>query len=254
MHWLESLHWPAALVVGAVCGVLGWFAPRVIARIPEPEPAPPADPGSETDTAPAPTKLAPPPPKEPYADIAALPHLPVHLAGWSALVGGVFAAQLGWTGALLYLAPLVPVGVALLVIDWRTTLLPTRIIHPTYLGLAVLIPAAALVDGDLTSLVRAGWGWLVIGAWFWGFWWLFGAWGFGDVRLARVLGPALGYLGWAHIMMGLALMVFVGGIGGVVLAAVNRSLRRRFPYGPFMLVGAAIAVVAAPALARGLGY
>ena len=53
MHWLESLHWPAALVVAGVCGVLGWFAPRVIARIPEPEPAPPADPGSETDTAPA---------------------------------------------------------------------------------------------------------------------------------------------------------------------------------------------------------
>ncbi len=60
----------------------------------------------------------------------------------------------------------------------------------------MLIPLAALVDQDLDSLYRAGWGWLVIGAWFWVFWWLFNAWGFGDVRLARVLGPALGYLGW----------------------------------------------------------
>ena len=53
----------------------------------------------------------------------------------------------------------------------------------------MLIPLAALLDHDLDSLYRAGWGWLVIGGWFWIFWWLFNAWGFGDVRLARVLGP-----------------------------------------------------------------
>ena len=56
------------------------------------------------------------------------------------------------------------------------------------------------------------------------------------------------------MLMGLALMVFVGGIGGAVLGIANRSLRRRFPYGPFMLVGAAAAVVVGPWLAEGLGY
>ena len=79
-------------------------------------------------------------------------------------------------------------------------------------------------------------------------------WGFGDVRLSRVLGPALGYLGWSEMLIGLVLIVLVGGIGGVVFAVVNRSLRKRVPYGPFMLVGAALAVVAGPALAQGLGY
>ena len=150
--------------------------------------------------------------------------------------------------------PLVPIGVALMIIDWRTTLLPTRIIHPTYALLAVLIPVAALVDHDLDSLYRAGWGWLVIGAWFWVFWWLFNAWGFGDVRLARVLGPALGYLGWYEMLTGLALIVIVGGIGGLVIGIVTRDLRRRVPYGPFMLVGSALAVVMGPWLARSLGY
>ena len=79
------------------------------------------------------------------------------------MVGGIFGLVLGWTGALVYLVPLVPIGVVLLVIDWRTTLLPTRIIHPTYVLLAVLVPLAALLDRDLDSLYRAGIGWLVIG-------------------------------------------------------------------------------------------
>ena len=124
-----------------------------------------------------------------YADIAAAPHLGWWTAAWAGLFGAAFGASLGWTGALLYLVPLVPIGVALMIVDWRTTLLPTRVIHPTYVLLAVLIPVAALIDGDLDSLYRAGWGWLIIGAWFWVFWWLFNAWGFGDVRLARRARP-----------------------------------------------------------------
>ncbi len=259
MRWLEPDHLQAALACLVACAALGRFAPALIARLPEPEPGPEPVEDSEaggTDGEPKAFagKLPPAPSKELYVDIAARRHLGTWVALWSGLVGGAFGLALGWTGALLYLVPLVPIGVVLLVIDWRTTLLPNRIIHPTYALLAVLIPLAAWIDHDLDSLYRAGWGWLVIGGWFWGFWWVLGAWGFGDVRLARVLGPALGYLGWAQLAMGLGLMVFVGGIGGVVLGLVHRSLRRRFPYGPFMLVGAALAVVVGPALARSLGY
>ncbi|MCW2819278.1 MAG: peptidase prepilin type [Marmoricola sp.] len=198
--------------------------------------------------------LAPPPPKQPYAEIAAAPGTALRLAGWSGLVGAAFGGVLGWTGALLYLLPLVPVGVALLVIDWRTTLLPTRVIHPTYAALALLVPLAALVDRDIAALYRAGLGWLLLGGWFWIFWAVAGAWGFGDVRLSRVLGPALGFLGWPQLLVGAVLMLILGGLGGVVLAARDRSLRKRFPYGPFMLVGAAIGGVAGPWLASGLGY
>ncbi len=259
---LDPGHLLPALVIGLVCAALGAVAPRFVALLPEPDPEPvsgPVSEGVEPGTTASPERLfagqlAAAPAKEPYADIAARPRFAATVAVSSALVGAAFGAALGWTGALVYLAPLVPIGVVLLVIDWRTTLLPTRILHPTYALLAALIPVAALIDQDLGSVYRAGWGWLVIGGWFWVFWWLFNAWGFGDVRLARVLGPALGYLGWAHLFMGLALMVFVGGIGGVMLALLNRSLRRRFPYGPFMLVGAALAVLVSPWLARSLGY
>jgi leader peptidase (prepilin peptidase)/N-methyltransferase len=264
MHWPDVSELQAALACLVACAVLGWWAPRLIARLPEPAPEErpaeadpvqePAGPAGRDEPAMFARALPPAPPKEPYADIAALPHLSLWLAGWSGLVGAAFGLALGWTGALIYLVPLVPVGVTLVLIDWRTTLLPTRVIHPTYVLLGVLVPLASLVDRDLDALYRAGWGWLVIGGWFWVLWWLLNAWGFGDVRLSRVLGPALGYLSWSHLFLGLALMVLVGGLGGVVLGIANRSLRRRFPYGPFMLLGAALAVVAAPELARGLGY
>ncbi len=272
MDWLEASHLQAALACLVVCAAMAWFAPQLVARLPEPEPEPEAapvpQPMTEPMTGPEPAQvddpagdrklfarsLPPAPAKELYADIAARPHLRLWMIAASAVLGAAFGLALGWTGALLYLVPLVPIGVALMVIDWRTTLLPTRILHPTYALLAVLIPLAALVDGDLDSLYRAGWGWLVIGGWFWIFWWLFAAWGFGDVRLSRVLGAALGYLGWSQMLMGLALILFVGGIGGVLMAFVRGSLRARVPYGPFMLVGAVLAVLAGPWLARSLGY
>ena len=260
MSWTEPAHLQAAALCLFVCAALGWFAPSQIARLPEPEPDVPAPAGEahRGEEASEPQLLArtlpPPPPKEPYADIATRPHLSVWIAAASGLIGAAFGLAQGPTGALFYLVPLVPIGVVLVVIDWRTTLLPTRVIHPTYLLLAVLIPLATLVDHDLAALYRAGWGWLVVGGWFWIFWYFLGAWGFGDVRLSRVLGPALGYLGWSEMLIGLGLMVIVGGLGGAVLGIVHRSLRRRFPYGPFMLVGAALSVLIGPWLARGLGY
>ena len=273
----------AALVCAVACAVLGWFAPRLIARLPEPEPPEdPQDPGETPDEHTDKTEkdaelvtgeglqpqpedqadrkafartLPPPPPKELYSDIAELfrtsgsssargPRSSAGSSGWCWAGRARWSTSCRWcrsgwccwssTGA----RRCCPRGSS----TRRTCLL------------AVLIPLAALLDHDLDALYRAGFGWLVIGGWFWIFWWLLNAWGFGDVRLARVLGPALGFLGWEHMLMGLALMVIIGGLGGAVLAIANRSLRRRFPYGPFMLVGAAAAVVAGPWLARGLGY
>lgn len=263
MDWLDPEQVQAGVTCLVACALLGWLVPTLIARLPEPAP----------ESVPAPADESDPPPPRPtprrlferslpaasgekvlYVEIAAAPHLGWWTAAWAGLFGAAFGASLGWTGALLYLVPLVPIGVALMIVDWRTTLLPTRVIHPTYALLVVLVPLAALIDGDLDSLYRAGWGWLIIGAWFWVFWWLFNAWGFGDVRLARVLGPALGYLGWYELLMGLALILVVGGLGGLVLGIMTRDLRRRVPYGPFMLIGSALSVVIGPWLAQGLGY
>lgn len=254
MSWLETSHLQAASVCLVVCAGLGAFAPPLVAWLPEPEPAPAPENSDGNDRKLFERTLPPAPPKELYTDIAAGPYFRRWTTLSSAVIGAVIGLALGWTGALLYLVPLVPISVVLMVIDWRTTLLPTRILHPAYVVMAVLVPLAALVDQDLDSLYRAGWGWLVVGGWFWIFWFLVTAWGFGDVRLARVLGPALGYLGWAQMLMGLVLILVVGALGGLVVAVIRGSLRARVPYGPSMLLGALLAVLIAPWLAGGLGY
>lgn len=240
----EPWVWPVALACALLAGALAWVMPAWLRRLPEPEEAVPA----------VSSALGAPPPKQPYAEIAVLPWLRPALVGVSAVVAAVLALRLGPTGALVYLVPLVPLCALLFVVDLRTTLLPTRLIQPAYAALAVLLVLAAVLDRDPGALGRAALAWLVVGGWFWVCWWLLGAWGFGDVRLSRLLGPALGYLGWPEALLGLVAMLLLGALGGVLLTLRHRSLRRRYPYGPFMILGAGLAALWATDLARSLGY
>lgn len=251
MTWLDHGH-PWAALVGLVVGaVLGWFVPRLIAALPEPAPEPqeeaPAD-----DARPG---LPPAPPKEPYTAIAALPGLAVRCALATALVGAALAASVGWSGALLVLLPLAPVGVALALVDWRTTLLPTRIIAPTYGVVVVAVLAAGLLDADRDSVFRAGWGWLVMGGVFVLLWLVYPrGLGYGDVRLAGVLGLALGYVGWPSLLVGLYGAFLIGGLGGALLGLLRIVNRKRFPFGPFMLVAAVLGIAVGPWITTSLGY
>ena len=207
MDWLDT-RTPAGRAAPCLvaCAALGWFAPRLIARLPEPEPRARAEPEPRRRRA-GDGRRARPTAGEPQAVRAQrcrrrrprsstptsrpCPHLGrLDRRRRPALVGASFGAGARAGPARCSTScRSCPIGVVLMVIDWRTTLLPTRIIHPTYVLLAVLIPLAALVDHDLDALYRAGWGWLVIGGWFWIFWWLFNAWGFGDVRLVAGARP-----------------------------------------------------------------
>ena len=62
--------------------------------------------------------------------------------------------------------------------------------------------------------------------------------GFGDVKLAGVLGLYLGWLGWAEVVDGGFLGFLFGGVVGVALMVVRRAGRKsQIPFGPFMLAG-----------------
>ena len=256
---MDSSHLLAGLVCAVVCAGLGSLVPRLIARVPEPPHEEPEQESSEEEPAPQrlfSTELPPAPPKEPYAEIAATPGLALWSALGCAVVGAAFGARLGWAGALVFLVPLVPLGAALLVIDARTTLLPSWLIKPAYPALVVLILVAALLDRDAHALEGAAGGWLVVGGWFLAFWLATrgGGWGYGDVRLSGLLGLSLGYLGWTEVFLGLFLTLLVGAFAGVVVAVARGTLRTRLPYGPYMLAGAVLGIVVGPALATGLGY
>jgi leader peptidase (prepilin peptidase)/N-methyltransferase len=236
---MTDLYPVTALATGAVGVLGGLLVPWLIARLPEPEPDEPEERDAATEDA----EPEPGEPKELYADIGALPGL----AWRAALASGVCAAAiglvLGWDVSLLVVLPLVPIGVALTVIDWRTRLLPTRLVAPAYAVTVVAILVAWVVDSrDVQDLGRTALGWLIYGGMFFLLWFVYPrGLGYGDVRLAGVLGLALGWVGWAELLLGIWSGLLLGGILGGLLSLVLR--RRDYPFGPFMLVGALLGVV-----------
>ncbi len=219
-------------VVG--CAVLAGAGSTLVPRLvaPLPEPAAPTEP-VEGD-----------PPKQPYAEIAALPGLAWKSAVVGAVAGALVGGRPGWSWALLVLLPLVPVLIALALVDWRTHLLPTRLVRPATAATALLAVVAGLVSGATDDLVRAGLGFVVAYGAYYALWWIYPrGLGFGDVRLAGLLGLVLGYLGWAELSVGLYAGFLLGGVGGGLLALLRVVERRALPFGPFMVLGALLGVV-----------
>lgn len=159
------------------------------------------------------------------------------------------AGRLPSAPAYLYLAA---VGVALAVIDLRSHRLPNVLVLPSYPVLLALLTGASAVTGDWSALVRA----LVAGAasltMYLLLWLAYPAgMGFGDVKLAGLLGIALGYLSWSALAIGTFAAFVVGGTCGVVLlAATHRSRRTAIAFGPFMVVGVWVAFLASQPIAQ----
>lgn len=68
--------------------------------------------------------------------------------------------------------------------------------------------------------------------------------GFGDVKLAGVLGAYLGWLGADAWIVGAFLGVLFGGVFALALVVLRKATRKTtIPFGPFMLAGALVAVL-----------
>jgi leader peptidase (prepilin peptidase)/N-methyltransferase len=242
------------LDTGLACALYGLLAgmvvPALIARIPEPEPE--ADEGEDVVEADASVSVEPPvDEKKPlYADIARSRGLGAKASVATAVVAGAMGAAVGWAPALTFLLYLAPVGVALAVVDWRTRLLPTKVIAPSYLAVGLLVAVAAWAEQDLHALVTAALGWLVAGGTFFLLWFIYPrGMGYGDVRLSGILGMALGYLGWSELFVGIYTGFILGGVGGLLLSLLRLVDRKAYPFGPFMLVGAVAGVLLGPYVA-----
>ncbi|QTE28011.1 prepilin peptidase [Pengzhenrongella sicca] len=154
-----------------------------------------------------------------------------------ALRFGVSAAAL----AYLYLAA---IGVCLALIDFDTRRLPDAIVLPSYPVLAVLLAVASWGSGDWPALLRA----LIGGVVLWAAYFLLvvaypAGMGFGDVKLAGLLGAALAWLGWGELAVGGFAAFLLGGVFSVGLLLSGRANRKSgIPFGPWMLLGAAIGI------------
>lgn len=172
-----------------------------------------------------------------------------------ALTGVLFAATawyLGPSWALPAHLYLVAIGVALAAIDIDVHRLPDAITLPSYPVVVVLLAVAAAGTGDWGSYVRA----LVCGALMWAFYLLLvlvypKGMGLGDVKLAGLLGMYLGWAGWGAFAIGTFGAFFVGGLYSVGLLVTRRAGRKTgIPFGPWMLVGAALGIVVGEQLWR----
>jgi leader peptidase (prepilin peptidase)/N-methyltransferase len=71
--------------------------------------------------------------------------------------------------------------------------------------------------------------------------------GMGDVKLAALLGLYLGWLGWGAVLAGAVAGFVVQAVVAVALLAARRVRRdSELPFGPAMLVGAAVVMAFAP--------
>lgn len=158
------------------------------------------------------------------------------------------AARLAVTGAYLYLAA---ISIALTLIDIDTHRLPNSIVLPGYIVIPVLFGAACVLGAEWASLLRAAIGGLALFAFYFVLRLVRPAgMGGGDVKLAGVLGLSLAWLGWGALAVGAFAAFLLGGVFGVALIAVRRAGRKTaIPFGPFMLAGAWVGIVAGEAIA-----
>jgi len=164
------------------------------------------------------------------------------------------AARFGfsWTlpAMLIFLASLLALGC----IDGELLLLPKRVVYPSLGLVSTLFLVATIATHDWHRLIIAalcGLGWFVV---------FFAlnfisprALGFGDVRLAPMLGMGLGWFGVGNVLFGFFIANFVGAVIGLTLIAMKKMDRRQpLAYGVFLAIGSMIAVLCGPQLLNSL--
>ena len=169
----------------------------------------------------------------------------------AALFAGT-AARFGYNWALPAYLVLFAGLLALSWIDVQRLLLPKAIVYPVLvLVAALLVLAAGLIPAWHDMAVAA----ISAAAWFVFFFALNfispRMLGFGDVRLAPVLGLALGWLGVRYEILGFFLANLIGAVIGIALIATKRIERSQpIPYGVFLAAGTAAAIFAGPELLK----
>lgn len=162
--------------------------------------------------------------------------------------GLAFAGVAWWAGAswmlpaYLYLAA---VAVALAVIDLDVRRLPDVIVLPSYPIAVALLALASWGTSDWSALLRA----VIGGAVLFAFYFVLvlaypSGMGFGDVKLAGLLGLFLAWIGWGSLVVGAFSAFVLGGLFAIGLLVLTRAGRKTgIPFGPWMLLGAACGVV-----------
>lgn len=163
-------------------------------------------------------------------------------------VGGLAAAAVFSADPVsrLGLAPLAVSGPWLAAVDADVMRLPNRVLGGTALLMAGAILTVAWVgagpDAAIQTLIGAAAGGGLFAVIHFA---SRGELGFGDVKLAAIIGAGLGPLGLGHVCVAL----LAGSAAALIWIKATKHTDRHLPYGPWLLVGAWIAALM-PSLTR----
>ena len=161
-------------------------------------------------------------------------------AVWRLGFNWALPAYLAWLAGLLALA----------LVDLELLKLPRSIVYVTLFLTSALLAVASAATHDWHRLLV---GVIAATVWFVLFFMMNFAspriLGFGDVRLAPLIGLGLGWLGVGHVIVGFFLANLIGAVIGIGLIATGRMKRDQpVPYGVFLAAGAMISLFSGPYL------
>jgi leader peptidase (prepilin peptidase)/N-methyltransferase len=168
--------------------------------------------------------------------------------GAALVTGALWAAVAHHFGPHVLVTPylvFVALAVAVSVTDLSHRLVPRTLIYGALALIVPLLVVVSAVNHTWTDLARAAiWG-AVAFAVFFLIWFLVPkGMGFGDVRLAGVIGLTLGYLGPVHVYLAFLVGFVLGLLFGLVLMVGSSAGRKtRIPFAPALAAGATIAIL-----------
>ena len=161
----------------------------------------------------------------------------------TAVLFGLAVWRLGFSPELPAVLAFIFGGMLLAVIDWKVQRLPTRLVYYTLAAVGGGLAFASLVEWDWRPLATAVAGALLFANAFFLLWFVttkvsgMQLLGFGDVRLAALLGMLLGWYGLPYVLYG----AIAGHVLALLLAAAmsvkQRKLLLRYSFGPPLIAG-----------------
>lgn len=155
------------------------------------------------------------------------------LLGLTALIDANLAA---WLTLALFIAGGIPISI----VDAREHRIPNRMLFPLAAAVSASLTAQTALSGDVGRLAAA----VGLGAALWAVYALlslFGGIGFGDVKLGGLIGLMLGWHSLAAVIAATILAYLLSAPHAIALVLRKDGRGRRIPFGPYLVLGAAIA-------------
>ncbi|MDD5689977.1 MAG: prepilin peptidase [Caldisericia bacterium] len=153
----------------------------------------------------------------------------------TAIIFSFVYLQVGLTSEMIYLLAIMAIFIVIFVYDLKYYIIPDKFVFSGIILSAIWVFLTGDILITFASAIGASLFFFLI--------WFFSkglAMGFGDVKLAFLIGLLLG---WPNVIVGLFLGFFFGAIIGTISLLINqKNLKSEIPFAPFLLSGAFVAL------------